>query len=65
MPGNMLGATADCSLQSTIKEQPMNKTTLKLLLELLGASEEVKDTASSKFVGIIITNEDEYVGYMC
>ena len=58
-----LGATADCSLQPTIKEQPMNKTTLKLLLELLGASEEVKDATNSKFVGII-TNEDEYVGYM-
>ena len=49
--------------QTTIKEQPMDKTTLKLLLELLGASEEVKDATNSKFVGII-TNEDEYVGYM-
>lgn len=49
--------------QTTIKEQPMNKTTLKLLLELLGASEEAKDATNSKFVGII-TNEDEYVGYM-
>lgn len=49
--------------QTTTKEQPMNKTTLKLLLELLGASEEVKDATNSKFVGII-TNEDEYVGYM-
>ena len=49
--------------QPTIKEQPMNKTTLKLLLELLSASEEVKDVTNSKFVGII-TNEDEYVGYM-
>ena len=58
-----LGATTDCSLQPTTKEQPMNKTTLKLLLELLGASEEVKDATNSKFVGII-TNEDEYVGYM-
>ena len=58
-----LGATADCSLHPTTKEQPMNKTTLKLLLELLGASEEVKDATNSKFVGII-TNEDEYVGYM-
>ena len=44
--------------QTTTKEQPMNKTTLKLLLELLG-----KDATNSKFVGII-TNEDEYVGYM-
>ena len=58
-----LGTTTDCSLQPTIKEQSMNKTTLKLLLELLGASEEVKDATNSKFVGII-TNEDEYVGYM-
>lgn len=59
-----LGSTTDCSLPyPTIKEQPMNKTTLKLLLELLGASEEVKDATNSKFVGII-TNEDEYVGYM-
>lgn len=58
-----LGATTECSLQPTTKEQPMNKTTLKLLLELLGASEEVKDATNSKFVGII-TNEDEYVGYM-
>ncbi len=58
-----LGATTDCSLQPIIKEQPMDKTTLKLLLELLGASEEVKDATNSKFVGII-TNEDEYVGYM-
>lgn len=49
--------------QTTIKEQPMNKTTLKLLLELLGASQEVKDATNSKFVGII-TNEDEYIGYM-
>ena len=49
--------------QPTIKEQPMNKTTLKLLLELLSASEEVKDATNSKFVGII-TNEDEYVGYI-
>ena len=39
------------------------KTTLKLLLELLGASEEVKDATNSKFVGII-TNEEDYVGYM-
>ena len=44
--------------QTTTKEQPMNKTTLKLLLELLG-----KDATNSKFVGII-TNEDEYIGYM-
>ena len=58
-----LGATTDCSLQPIIKEQPMDKTTLKLLLELLGASQEVKDATNSKFVGII-TNEDEYVGYM-
>ena len=58
-----LGATTDCSLHPIIKEQPMDKTTLKLLLELLGASEEVKDATNSKFVGII-TNEDEYVGYM-
>ena len=53
-----LGATTDCSLQPIIKEQPMDKTTLKLLLELLG-----KDATNSKFVGII-TNEDEYIGYM-
>ena len=58
-----LGATTDCNLQPITKEQTMNKTTLKLLLELLGASEEVKDATNSKFVGII-TNEDEYVGYM-
>ena len=44
--------------QPTTKEQSMNKTTLKLLLELLG-----KDATNSKFVGII-TNEDESVGYM-
>jgi len=45
------------------KENKMDKTTLKLLFELLGASEEVKDATNSKFVGII-TKDAEYTGYI-
>lgn len=59
---NKIGAQQEPT-HPTIKEHPVDKTTLKLLLELLGATEEVKDATNSKFVGII-TNEDEYVGYM-
>jgi hypothetical protein len=48
-----------------IKEQPMNNTTLKLLLALMGATTEAaKDATNSNFIGIITNSDDEYIGYV-
>lgn len=50
--------------QTTQKENTMDKTTLKLLLTLMGATtEEPKDATNSQYIGIL-TEDDEYIGYV-
>lgn len=56
---------SDVEPTSTIKETTMNKTTLKLLLALMGATtQETKDATNSNYIGIITNSNDEYLGYV-